>query len=475
MNSNNHSDITILIVDDETLICQRIALHVERAGYTIIGFAKDGREASHMLSQYNPDIVITDISMPLVSGIQLLEQARKDGNSSRFIFITGFDEFSYALSALKNRASDYLLKPVDPVLLLEALEKAYTEIITEQKQQKALCAYGNLKDASLLYQMLSGTSNIIQECSPTLQQILEQIENLRALLVYNPPDIIHTLQTAYFLPNGLYLYFIKPGGMEIIQKLTSEHSYLALGNPLKDLDSLRSCFPKLRRTLLHRLFTPSIHIYYLSEIQKNPAIPSDFSKQNRELLEQHQTSKLRNLIPEEVQAIESPHSLERYTASLVSLFRDFASGNQGFPWQAYSPLWILERFKNRSDYIEYMQTALDSLYTENYDTSLPLVERIKEFLSSYYSQNGITLETIGMRVFAHPNYVSTRFKKETGMTVIAYLTELRLKKAKILLETTKLSCSQISYLVGFQDQSYFSRCFKKQYRCPPTSYQTRRN
>ncbi len=475
MNCNDRKNITVLIVDDESLIRQRIALHVNRAGYTIIGFAKDGQEASELIAQHNPDIVITDIAMPKVTGVQLLEQARRDGNTSHFIFITGFDDFSYALSALKNKASDYLLKPVDPKLLLQAVEKAYEDICEQQKQQDAIRAYGNLKDASLLYQILSGTGDLVEGCSDSLATVLRHLDGVRLLLIHNGGSPFDGDLKPYLLPNGVHLYFILPGDMGILNQLSSDDTYLAVGNPLSDMESLKVCFPMLRRTLLRRLISPKTHLFYQTDKQDNSSSLSDFTQHNKALLEQNQLAKLRELIPNEVNTLTSAIALERYTASLFDLFREFKLNGQGFPWQAYSPLWILERFDGRAELIEYLQRALDSIVSENNDSSLSLVDRVKAFLDFNYMHSGLSLEAIGLRVYAHPNYVSTKFKEETDKTVIAYLTELRLEKAKALLESTEFSCGQIAVSVGFQDQGYFSKCFKKQYGYPPTACQNKKS
>ena len=475
MHSTSHSDISVLIVDDESLIRQRIALHVERAGYSIAGFAGDGKEAALLLSQLQADIVITDIAMPFVSGVELLEKARESGNRARFIFITGYNDFAFAISALKNKASDYLLKPVDPKLLLVAVDNACKEIVLERTQQDLMRTYGNLKDASLLYRFLSG-ADLIQDCSSSLQRILKKPEGLRLLLVHDGDTSKNFPGSPYLLPNGLYLYFVHPGGMEILKQLSSDRTYLVLGNPLGDSTSLRSCFPVLRRTLLRRLLSPDVHLYYQANQLAISPLLADFTKENRELLRQKHYAQLRNLIADEVPTIDDPLSLELYMASLLSLFREYTLNRQGFPWEVYSPLWILERFERRTDYIDYLQKAVDSLCVESgSDASLPLVERVQTFLLANYAQPQLNLETIGLHVFAHPNYVSTRFKEETGMNVIEYLTTLRLEKAKVLLETTSMSCGQIACSVGFQDQGYFSRCFKKKYAYPPNAFQSSKN
>ncbi|WP_320128963.1 response regulator [uncultured Sphaerochaeta sp.] len=470
MNEQPATDISILIVDDETIIRQRIALHLQRAGYSIVGFAKDGREASQLLISLQPDIVITDIAMPFVSGIELLKQAREEGNTAKFIFITGYNEFDFALTALKNKATDYLLKPIDPSQLIKAAERACKEIAFERKQQNLASAYANLKESAALYRFLSG-EDLSQLFSSQLSAILQHPQTYRLLLAYGTEPLEPVSPLHYLLPNGLHLVFLKAGTTDLMNRFPRDQWYLALGKPLSDVEQLRSNFPLLRRTLLQRFFTPEVHVYYQENYREALSVSADFSEENRELIRQQQYFRLRELLAKEVRAIDNPLALESYTADMALLFGEFSPDAQRFPWKAYSPLWILERFTSLSQYIEYLQNVASSLFPETEDTSLPLVERVRSFLLANYPQPQLNLETIGLQVFAHPNYVSTRFKEETGSTVIEYLTSLRLEQAKALLQTTQLSCKQIALSVGFLDSGYFSKCFKKQYGYSPKNFQ----
>lgn len=467
---DRNSDISVLIVDDEVIVRERVALHVRKAGYSIVGLSQDVKEALAVLDSSPVDIVITDIAMPSISGVEFLEQVRKEGNDARFIFITGYNDFSYAVTALKNKASDYLLKPIDPKGLLSALECAGREIRAERKQYEIAQAYDKLKDGAFLYRYLSG-EDVGSACSPPLRERIEHPEGLRlGLLAMNEMPCESLSETAYFLPNGMHLFFLKPGALADAKRYVSDTDYLALGAPMTEAAGLRNEFSILRRLLLKRFFSPRIHIYYQSDSLYSNPVHVDFAKQNRELLQKKHYGRLRELVAEEIRTIDTPAALEVYTASLMNLLREFGRNGQDFPWEDYSPLWMLERFNSLSEYEGYIQGALTDMSKRDSDASLSVVERVKAFLEANYAQPSLNLETIGLHVFAHPNYVSTKFREEMGMTVIEYLTSLRLEKAKELLQSTSLACGQVANAVGFQDQGYFSRCFKKKFGESPNSF-----
>lgn len=468
MNDSNEN-ISVLIVDDESIIRQRIALHVRNAGYMVIGSAADGETALQMLNELHPDIVITDIVMPFFSGVELQEKAREAGFHTRFIFITGHNDFSFAVSALKNHADDYLLKPIDAREMLASLAKATGEVRELRRRQEMDVDYTSIKTAAWLYRYLEGED--LEPETESVLRIFENISDFRLLLVYSGSPMDTMPGRPYLLPNGLYLYFVTRNAMNSLTKFPSGSSYRALGNPMTEISRLRTDYHSLRRTLLWRFFAPDVHVFVQEDCRQRDGtgISSDFRSRNEELLQQKHYSRLKAAVAEEVHTLTHPHALEMYAASLLSLFREYSLRmKHDFPWQTYSALWVLERFGSLDEFIDYLCDAIDSLGIGE-DAGLTLVERVRLYLCANYARPRLlSLETIGLRVFAHPNYISTRFKEETGMTVVEYLTSLRLEKARELLQTTSMTCVQVARTVGFMEPGYFSKCFKKKYGYPPS-------
>ncbi|MCL2034856.1 MAG: response regulator [Oscillospiraceae bacterium] len=130
--------ISVLIADDEKWMRDTLLTSIEweQHGFYIVGEAEDGTEAFGMIELYEPDIVLTDIQMPHLDGIALLEKAKGLGLDSIFIYFSGYDKFEYAKSALNLGAMGYILKPVDEDELLEMLLKAKALIKNEKETAK---------------------------------------------------------------------------------------------------------------------------------------------------------------------------------------------------------------------------------------------------------------------------------------------------------------------------------------------------
>lgn len=117
--------ISVFLVDDEpwVLIGLKELISWEDEGFYIIGEASDGEKAWKKITCMEPDLIISDIRMPHLNGLALLERLRKNGISTSVIFISGYSEFEYARKSLRLGCSDYLIKPVEPEDLLQALRR----------------------------------------------------------------------------------------------------------------------------------------------------------------------------------------------------------------------------------------------------------------------------------------------------------------------------------------------------------------
>lgn len=129
---------TILIVEDEYLVRQGLASLVDVAqfGMTIQGQAENGLEAWEMIQDQVPDILLTDINMPQMNGIQLAKLVRESHPTTHIIFLTGYDDFDYALSAVKLGVDDYLLKPFSREDIEEMLGKVKYKLDQEGHQRQ---------------------------------------------------------------------------------------------------------------------------------------------------------------------------------------------------------------------------------------------------------------------------------------------------------------------------------------------------
>lgn len=128
----------VLIVDDEYRIAMLIKKLIkwDEIGLECINVVDNGETAYNIIQEENPDIVITDIRMPKINGLDLIKMTKEINNTAKFIVISGYKEFEYAHKALQYGVNDYLLKPINEVELNKVLAKLYNEITDECVKQK---------------------------------------------------------------------------------------------------------------------------------------------------------------------------------------------------------------------------------------------------------------------------------------------------------------------------------------------------
>lgn len=147
--------IRILFVDDEAIVREGLkkCIDWEVNGFEVVGAAENGEKALEYLGQLSVNIVVTDIKMPVMDGLELIRNSRESGYDSKFLILSGYDDFQYAQRALRYGADDYILKPIKEEELLDALIRIRD--LHFPKQQTTL---------QLLPQKYSGTVKTIISC-----------------------------------------------------------------------------------------------------------------------------------------------------------------------------------------------------------------------------------------------------------------------------------------------------------------------
>jgi len=120
--------INILIVDDSSIIRKIFSDHIQKMGYEVVGVAKDGREAIKMYEELKPDLVTMDVTMPIMNGIDSLKAIRSKFNDAKVIMITSHGEERLVMEAISSGAKGYVLKPITPESIEQAIQKVFPEL-----------------------------------------------------------------------------------------------------------------------------------------------------------------------------------------------------------------------------------------------------------------------------------------------------------------------------------------------------------
>lgn len=189
--------LKIFLVEDEIIIRQGIKCNInwEEEGYIFIGEASDGELAYPMIRELRPDIVITDIKMPFLDGIQLSKLVKKEMPDIRIIILSGYEEFEYAKEAINIGVEEYLLKPVDKNILLEAIKKVDKAIQEEREKQNNILRSKtermkniHLKTQQFLTQMITETMSVSEVMNRSMELKLDIIGKQYNIIRYNVFD-----------------------------------------------------------------------------------------------------------------------------------------------------------------------------------------------------------------------------------------------------------------------------------------------
>jgi two-component system response regulator YesN len=468
----------VVIVDDEPWALIGIRKLLESSGnrFRIICETTEPVKALEVICDERPDVVFTDIRMPEISGIELMQKSRANGVEADFIVVSGFAEFSYVQRALQEGAMDYQLKPLDLAKAEEMLEKLYKKL--ENKRSKAdLNVYISLLEESRDHQSLLKTR------------------------LHHTPYSRYQVVTVYFksseyddvilfdLGNKAQFTTLKLGPKKCIYIINSDEDqstliYNSIAAKETVLDrvgiSLSSDGANQLSMLLKTSDIASNDCFVnvskrISQYSKNKkSLVKQFAKQMTEALERAQYKNLK-LITSGMPAFFIANHLGIEDA--VLLWNEMVmhtSGNSEndsrlMDLELLDYMEIKEKFMNLETLSEYLFEQLSYLERDQPGDANNKFKELLLYTNKHYHEE-LFLKELSNQFFINVSYCCELFKKVTGMTFSQYMTDLRMKKACELLQNSTLSIAEVCKSVGYSDYFYFNKVFKRHLGCTPSKY-----
>lgn len=526
----------LLIADDETEILEglRTIIDWEGSGIELCGEACNGLEALEMIHSLSPDIVIMDIRMPLLDGLELLARIAKEDFQLKCIILSGYDDFYYAQRAIDLKAANYLLKPCRPDDILEAVLKAKVEL-EEEQQQKALLhkfeqqfaeslptlkekllrelIYGKQMDYSKLESKISLYNINLPACN--LLVVLIRIDSITSLYEQKGDLGMEALKLAIIqqarssLPSG-YCSEVFQNEEDIVMVLS--HKEQAAGNSqvLSHMEILRSSiYDTLNITVTIGIgnWASDLEKLWVSYKEAVSAVESKFFLgENRVIvfndIISHNTSKSPYPLNEELAVINclrtgnramvedkvkgfykclhqggnpSKAYLHGATAALLGSILKFCmennAGSAGILDEELKSFERLQRCETNSELQEKVVAILQQIIDK-----LAEREKTNKLVESAIDiirssyYADITLDCIARKIYITPGYLSQLFKQETGINFLDFLNQYRIQKAKEYLTGSFLKSYEIAGKTGFKDEKYFSQVFKRYTGLTPIQY-----
>ncbi|WP_163539492.1 response regulator transcription factor [Gracilibacillus sp. YIM 98692] len=497
----------VLIVDDEMLIRQGIINYIEweSEGYKIIGEASNGEEAIHLMETYQPQIMITDIVMPGMDGIELVKYVKDEYPDTEIIVLSSFEDFDYVRQTFQSGVADYILKPkLNTDELIQTLRrvtqkqtksssKDISKPSVEEGLKKILEGYQSIRDMDLARKHFPYDSfNLIEmfwkkdkEISLSKKMIVNVLnDHVQNILCHEIPikensivllvnvteknlrkvkEVIQSL-SKQTIDNKLHIKWILSKPFYSIDELKKVHEndhikmkqyhfYLPNSNflPYDDLPALREI--KIEFDLNHMIYLFKRKQFQEAFIYLNEHIGL--------LSNQYETD-----------VFEFKSWLENIMFNIIVLLGNMKYDIQALEAEKYTYFSdINEAFHVReavSIFDHFMEKVENMVLPSNIETTSN-IQRLLDYIEEHYNDH-LSLQTLANHFHFNPSYLSSYFSKHHEEGFSEYLNHVRIKNAMKMLKSTDMSISTISEAVGYSDPSYFTKVFKKMTTKSPSTF-----
>lgn len=515
---------TLLIVDDESLVRNSIMRIIdwESIGFTTIYSAEDGQEALEICRKHKVNLVLTDIVMPFMDGMELSRHLTQEFPEIHIVVLTGHEDFEYAKQSVELGVKNYILKPVGASTLYTKIKSICKKLNMESSQRQYIAKMKLQIHQSLpilqekfLYNMVCTRHSIKTDISKRIETLelplnssrymvgiveadLTQIDDIDTeLYLFTEKNIVRDCigsQHCIFDDNNNKViiifnldsfgeddHFIAYSTLQVIQKTVCSvlkiSTTCAIGSSVKELMELYHSYHEANKALdcRYSLGTDKVYdILDLNYIEKSFFYPFEgiksliynikFSEkkdieQSMEVILSSLTG-ARNLSTSNIKMVfvELITSLLKEMADVKTVSTDV--WNEGF--SLYRELENLSSLRKAVEkMLQFSIKVSEELRNLRLDSSRMIIQDAKQYIDQHYNKEELSLSMTALKVSVSTGYLSALFKKETGINFIDYLTNVRMGKAMDMLKNTDKKAYEIAYEIGFSNPHYFSVSFKK--------------
>ena len=524
----------IMLADDEGIVIDSMKFIIEKefGSKCDIEFAKTGRSVIELAERFRPDIAFMDIHMPGINGIEAMKEIRKFSANTIFIVMTAYDKFDYAKEAIKLGVMEYINKPVDRMKVIEVLRKAMSQIDGErEKRSNDLLIKEKLEtvepiiENGLIYDIL--LQEHFDEDIDSYKTILGIDENYGYMLAIVCGDS----QEGNHMTNAIGSSVKLSGKYQEIRDCVKEFFDCKIGNVMANkiavlvphagnkfeyaerteaVDKARDLARYLRKKTdikfrvgigkvkplrelgdsyheaLNALIATTGTVAHADDLpiscDYDEGYPIDLEKPLFEAVSKGDVDEavvIANKYADWMSASvgEGDIMAMRLKVLEFSLYAEhlmYLNGGQTYHYQGrnhYLPeIMALETTGQLRDwFVDKISSACRNVFVKREETSTDAIKTAKRYIEENYAKD-ISLDDVSRIVNISPYYFSKIFKEESGYNFIEYLTNVRMDRAKELLDNSDLSMKEICAMCGYTDPNYFSRSFKKNVGVTPTEY-----
>lgn len=510
----------ILIVDDESPIISALELLIKRyfsQEYLVVGEARNGREAIEKARELNPDIILIDVQMPGINGLEAIRSISQNGTTKAFVLITAYERFDIAREALRLGVCDYVLKPIsrerleialrsaslflDRISLIEEKELAFLEqeqqfadyireaffnhLLEEHLSHPDLkaflsvhhlsCSHGAMGILYFLPFVSHSTGELYTQASHTIQY--------KTTAILGP--LVHQRYAPFFIPLSGTNEEVLQSLRDLIKKelagpLATGEIQMLIGSP-GPLTDVTHLWQKVWEEFVQNPQSSSVSEEYPGGSKADELWPWVLDHDYYEAITHHQWTVAQKQFEEIILYLQkyqnmSPVGLYRLVSLLTygitaAIQEGTIPRERGQTLLSLEGLFSLYQKGLFHELGAWCRNQFQQLLQEVHlhrDYSTP-VRKILQYLEEHY-QEPISLESVADIMDLSPVTVSRMLSEEVGQGFARTLIEIRLKRAKELLQEGTLSIKEISQACGYQDPNYFARLFKNYTGMTPREY-----
>lgn len=524
---------SILVVEDEEDIRRAIIDIIEwdKLGFELVGETGNGQEALALTYEVSPDVILTDIKMPFMDGITLAQRVREINPITKIVFLSGFNDFDFAISAIKLNVIDYLLKPISAKELTKTLMSIKKKLDEERQQISNISMVSAGHDQvweicrmNFLISLVSGELELDESAfsrhiaryslkltgdknvlfvisfdSSTMGESKVPLDD-NELLKFSVTSTVHSISTKYL--NGEIFTF----GQIIIGILSDteenidafadilinevhqsiKHFYgfsatIGVSDPYVGLSDTREAYSSARSAVYYKMIMGDGKIIYLSDVEKScefiPVFSDNRDLQFRSIIKTGSKEELDKFISEIFFEMEEhragPESysicvIEIYAAVLRALKSVSDIGDVLREELAIRDDIMIKRpDKQRKWLFSICRQAMDIVQNQQKTSADVFVEKGYDYMRKNFSDPYISLRAVSAYLHISSSYFSAIFKKSTGQSFTEALIKIRMDAAMDMILTTNKKIFEIAEKTGYSDQHYFSYCFKKYFGQSP--------
>lgn len=494
----------VLLIDDNQLALESLEKTIpwRENDLELVGCACNGNQACQMIRAIRPDIVISDIQMPEMDGLTMLETMKSELANSRVIFITAYDKIEYAAKAIRLSAFDFLMKPLKNEELLQSLRRAIQSMDREQsKMEKQAKEQMILRRARFLSALTAGS--------------MEDIQQVFSGFLTRTPDsyffLVSESETSVTEPISRMEYMTFPENVDIMNAVVN-HQLVMLCALEGDSTGWQSIARTIAATLqenfldltvaVSKLYTRPEDFYIAYQESRCSLLRHDISGRKARVefaydLEREGVKHTRIKELDQVCEKIAQHISEIDGEKLWSMILKKSGGNIRV---IRTTLWLLctkvmrskleqNQWTEEADMIVYditkitqeqeAHTWLLRFWKESQQNTAvlshrsALVRNVLEYIRSHIT-DGLVLEDVAKRFYVSPNYLSSIIHKETGKTYRQHVIAAKMTVAKQMLDDTRMRVEEVAYAVGYENYISFYNVFKKIEHMSPSEYRAQK-